>query len=123
MEFFQGYLDTIENQEHRNRVQTVLLWVGERFPDLSPRLAWNQPMFTHHGTYIIGFSTAKNHMAVAPERAGILRFCGEMAEAGYEYSNQLMRIKWSEPVDYSLLERMIRFNIEDKADCGAFWRK
>ena len=26
-------------------------------------------MFTHHGTYIIGFSAASKHMAMAPERA------------------------------------------------------
>lgn len=123
MEVFEGYLKTIENEEHRSRMREVLQWIRERFPDLEPRIAWNQPMFTHHGTFIIGFSTAKNHMAVAPERAGILHFCGEMAEAGYGYSQQLMRIKWDEPVDFSLLERMIRFNREDKEDCLSFWRK
>ncbi|MCQ4950818.1 hypothetical protein NE646_14380, partial [Bittarella massiliensis] len=41
------------------------------FPDLTPKIAWNQPMFTDHGTFIIGFSAAKAHLAVAPERAGI----------------------------------------------------
>jgi len=31
-------------------------------------------MFTHHGTYIIRFSTASKHMAMAPEHATIICF-------------------------------------------------
>lgn len=32
----------------------VLDWVAEHYPELELRIAWNQPLFTHHGTYIIG---------------------------------------------------------------------
>ncbi|NRG47411.1 iron chaperone, partial [Bacillus sp. CRN 9] len=32
-------------------------------------------------------------------------------------------MKWDSPVDFSLLEKMIEFNILDKADCSTFWRK
>ena len=38
-------------------------------------------------------------------------------------TKQLIRIRWEQPVDYALLERMIAFNREDKADCATFWRK
>ena len=31
-------------------------------------------MFTDHGTFIIGFSIAKHHLAVAPERVVIQHF-------------------------------------------------
>lgn len=80
-------------------------------------------MFTDHDTYIIGFSVAKKHLAVAPEAAGINRFADEIVKAGYERTNLLMRIKWEHPIDYALLARMIEFNISDKADCSTFWRK
>lgn len=79
-------------------------------------------MFTDHGTFIIGFSVAKHHLAVAPERAGIVRFSDEIVRAGYEHSKKLLRIRWGQPVDYALLERIIAFNIADKADCTSFWR-
>ncbi|GAB3801882.1 hypothetical protein GCM10028868_27210 [Virgibacillus kimchii] len=79
-------------------------------------------MFTDHITYIIGFSAAKQHLAVAPERVGIERFAGEINEAGYNHTKELIRIKWNNPVDYTLLEKMIAFNIEDKADYTTFWR-
>ncbi|QCB29216.1 hypothetical protein [Corynebacterium endometrii] len=38
--------------------------IGENF-ELGCHIAWNQPMFTHHDTFIIGFSHAKKHMAAA----------------------------------------------------------
>ena len=123
MEVFAEYLARIDNAGHRARVEEILGWVAKRFPDLVPRIAWNQPMFTDHGTFIIGFSVAKKHLAVAPERAGIDRFSDEIMRAGYSHSKELIRIPWNKPVDYALLENIIEFNIADKADCKTFWRK
>lgn len=123
MEVFAEYLAGIENPEHRARMEEVLTWVTEKFPNLMPKVAWNQPMFTDHGTYIIGFSVAKHHLAVAPERAGMIHFADEIVQAGYDHTNQLVRFKWNSPIDFSLLEKMIEFNIVDKADCATFWRK
>ena len=59
-------LATIPNDDNRARMVDVLVWVGLTYPELELRIAWNQPMFTHHGTYIIGFSAASKHMAMAP---------------------------------------------------------
>ncbi|PAD34045.1 iron chaperone [Terribacillus saccharophilus] len=123
MEAFAEYLAQIDNPQHRERTEEVLKWVAEKFPAMEPKIAWNQPMFTDHGTFIIGFSIAKQHLAVAPEKAGIDYFSDDIVQAGYDHTKQLVRIKWDGPVDYSLLERMIEFNITDKADCTTFWRK
>lgn len=123
MEVFAEYLAKIDHPQHRARMEEVLAWVMRKFPNLTPKIAWNQPMFTNHGTFIIGFSIAKHHLAVAPERAGIIRFSDEIVKAGYDHSKQLVRIKWDRPVNFSLLEEMIKFNISDKADCTTFWRK
>ena len=108
MELFDEYLERIGDPRHRARIQEVLAWVAETFPELTPRIAWSQPMFTHHGTFIIGFSTAKNHLAIAPERAGLERFSEDIRRAGYSHSQQLLRMEWDRPVDYALLEAMIR---------------
>ncbi len=123
MRVFEGYLAQIDNPQHRDRTEEVLAWVSRRFPDLKPEIKWNQPMFTDHGTFIIAFSIAKKHLAVAPERAGIDRFSDEIRQAGYDQTTMLVRIPWDRPVDYSLLEKLIQFNILDKADCSTFWRK
>lgn len=123
MEIFAEYLAQIDNPQNRARMEEVLNWVTQRFPVLVPRIAWNQPMFTDHETFIIAFSVAKKHFAVAPEKAGIIRFAEEIELAGYECTKELLRIPWDGSVDYSLLEKMIEFNIEDKKECSSFWRK
>ena len=123
MQIFAAYLARIDDPQHRARTEAVLRWVAERFPNLAPRVAWNQPMFTDHDTFIIGFSVAKGHLAVAPERVVIDRFSDEIVRAGYTHSKELIRVPWDEPVDFALLERIIAFNIADKADYSTFWRK
>jgi len=123
MEVFADYLARIANPLHRVRMEEVLTWVTKQFPYLEPKLAWNQPMYTDHGTFIIGFSAAKHHMAFAPERAGMIHFADEIAQSGYEYTKELVRVPWDRPVPFGLLENMIDFNITDKADCSTFWRK
>jgi uncharacterized protein YdhG (YjbR/CyaY superfamily) len=123
MEIFAEWLAHIDNPQQRARMQEVLSWVMATFPQLVPRTAWNQPMFTDHGTFIIGFSIAKNNMAVAPEIVAINRFSAEIAAAGYDHTLGLLRIRWDLPVDYALLERVIAFNILDKAGCTTYWRK
>lgn len=123
IDVFKEYLERIENPENRAKTKDVLQWVADTFPALTPRIAWNQPMFTDHGTYIIGYSVSKKHLAVSPEREGILRFADEIQKSGYAYSKMLFRIPWESKVDYALLERIIAFTIADKANCTTFWRK
>ena len=123
VETFREYLDGITDALHRKRMEEILTWVGKKFPKLVPRIAWKQPMFTDHGTFIIAFSTAKHHLSVAPEKAGIDHFTEDIVQAGYNHSKELVRIPWDCSVDWLLLEKIIEFNIIDKAECTTFWRK
>jgi len=123
METFTEYLAKMKDPSHRLRVEEVFRWIEEAYPDLQPRIGWNQPMYTHHGTFIIGFSESAKHLAVTPEPAGIEHFSADIVQAGYEHSRMLFRIPWGRAVDHGLLARMIDFNLKDKADCTTFWRK
>ena len=44
MDVFSEFLAKIDDPAQRARTEEVLRWVGERFPNLAPRVAWNQPM-------------------------------------------------------------------------------
>ncbi|WYP26760.1 iron chaperone [Alkalihalobacillus sp. FSL W8-0930] len=123
MDVFAEFLEGIDNPDHRARTEEVLAWVLKTYPELAPKIAWNQPMFTHHETFIIGFSVAKQHLAVAPEKVVIDRFSDEIKEAGYDHTAQLVRMKWKMPTDFSLIGKLIEFNIQDKAEVTTFWRK
>ncbi len=123
METFTSFLNEIVNPQQKSRVEAVFAWLFDQFPNLVPKIAWNQPMFTDHGTFIIGFSISKHHLAVAPEGVVIAHFSDRIKQAGYEHTKELIRIPWEKPVDFSLLEEIIQYNIKDKKDCITFWRK
>lgn len=113
MDFFNEILTKIENEQHRVYTKDVLDWVHTNYPTLEPRIGWNQPMFTHHGTFIIGFSVAKKHLAVTPEQAGITYFAKEFERAGLSYSNMIVRYPFNNPANLKLLGKMIEYNLED----------
>ncbi|AYK55832.1 MULTISPECIES: iron chaperone frataxin [Bacillus] len=123
MDVFSEYLAGIDDPFRRERTEEVLTWIKDKYPNLHTEIKWNQPMFTDHGTFIIGFSVSKKHLAVAPEKVTIAHVEDDIVKAGYDYTEQLIRIPWNGPVDYTLLEKMIEFNIRDKANCSTFWRK
>ena len=116
------YLATISNADNRARMVDVLVWVGLTYPELELRIAWNQPMFTHHGTYVIGFSAASKHMAMAPERATMIRFEPVMRERGTDFGKMFARQPWDKPFDYELLDAFIQHQLTDKRDVTSFWR-
>ncbi len=123
METFAEFITQIEEPNHRERTKEVLDWVTQKYPHMKHKIGWNQPMFTDHGTFIIGFSVSKKHLAVSTEQAGISHFSDEIIKAGYEHTSNLMRFPWDKPIDYVLLQKMIEFNLSEKAELTDFWRK
>lgn len=122
LKIFAPFLQSIEKPSHRERLTMILQDIKDTFPELEPVIKWNQPMFVTHGTYIIGFSVAKAHLAMAPEIACLEKFASEINQAGYQTTKQLVKIKWTDPVDVELIRSMVRFNIEDKQGMTTFWR-
>ena len=116
------YLETIPDDDNRGRMVDVLVWVGLTYPELELRIAWNQPMFTHHGTYIIGFSAASKHMVIAPERATMIRFESVMRERGTDFGKMFARQPWNKPFDYELLDAFIQHQLTKKQYITSFWR-
>jgi len=123
MEAFDAFLAAIEDQASRKRTEEVFTWVHLTFPSLVPKIAWNQPMFTDHGTFIIAFSVAKGHLSISPDVTGMKLFSEDIRKAGFTQTKNLFRIKWEMAVDYALLKKIIQFNIDDKKDCKTFWKK
>ncbi|AKG74510.1 iron chaperone [Salinicoccus halodurans] len=122
MQEFEVFLNKLDDQDVRFKIEEVLQWISDKYPGMGKTVKWNQPMFTDHGTFIIAFSVAKKHVSVAPETAAIKHCQQEIKEAGHSYTDNVIRITWNEPMDYELLEKLIDFNIEDKKDHDKFWR-
>ncbi len=119
---FEDFLLTVGNPIIERKISNILLWIQKTYPQLEPVMKWNQPMFLHEGTFIIGFSVAKKHLNIAPEEVTLIRFSEDIKNAGYEQTKMLMQIKEKQEIDYELLKKMIDFNIEDKKGLKRFWR-
>ena len=122
MKDFQMFLNNIGETDKKERMKGILNDIKRHFPQLKEEIKWNQPMFTDHGTFIIGFSISKAHIAVAPEAVVISLFEKEIEEAGYSHTQELFRIKWTDQVDFDLLHKLVAYNIENKKDMTKFWR-
>jgi len=122
MKDFNDFLSTIKESDKRARMEMIFNHIREKFPQLKEEIKWNQPMFTDHGTFIIAFSIAKGHIAVAPEGVVIKRFEKEIEDAGYSHTRELFRIKWTDEVNWELIDKIIEFNIGDKKNMTKFWR-
>lgn len=123
MEVFESFLNKIEDTEHRTKIKDILQWVQGSFPELEMAIKWNQPMFMDHGTFIIAFSVAKGHFAIAPEYKCMEIFRDKAKALGYGVTKMLIQFKWHQPMDYEFLKEIIQFNIEDKQACQSFWRE
>ena len=122
MKEFQDFLDAIEDRSQRARVKEVLNWVNDTFAELKSEFKWNQPMFTHHGTFIIAFSVASKHMSVGLEGPEIPVFSKAIKAAGYTYSKKIFRMPFDREINYELLRQVIEYNIREKLDVTTFWR-
>ncbi|MEQ9810712.1 iron chaperone [Streptococcus jiangjianxini] len=119
---FEDYLKGIDNDTHQDKVSELLYWILDEFSELEPVIKWNQPMVTHDGTYIFGLSVSKQHIAISPEVATIKQFKDDIEKNGYSHTDNIVRIKWKEAIDYDLIRKMIVFQMEEKAGFTNFWR-
>ncbi|MCU7556939.1 DUF1801 domain-containing protein [Macrococcus capreoli] len=123
MHQFDLFFDKIDDVNHLGKVQDLFEWIETQYPQLERAFKWNTPMYTDHGTFILGISTAKAHISIAPENKTMALFKEKIAEAGYDQTAGLFKVKWHQEIPYELLHEMITYNIEDKRDINTFWRK
>src|SRR5699024_12380023 len=108
MDNFNEFLQTIDNDKHRETLSDIFNWVTETFPKLETTIKWNQPMFTDHGTFILALSKSKQHFSVEPEAKVMEEISVRKEAVGYSQTNNLFRIKWNQDVDYKLLKDIIQ---------------
>ena len=61
----QFFLSNFKNPILKFKLEPIFEQIQKEIPNLTVELKWNQPMFIINGTFIIGFSVAKNHISIA----------------------------------------------------------
>ena len=119
---FEEALEKIKNPAHRERLEQVITWVESNYPNLGKRIAWQQPLFTDHGTFIVGLKPSQKHLTINPEVAGIEHFAEAIDQAGYARQKMTFSIAWDKEVNFDLIRAIIDWQITEKANTSTFWR-
>lgn len=117
------YIARIDDQDHQLIFHDLISWMLTEFPDLTLEYKWNQPMFTHHGTFIIGFSVATKHFTVAPEMRTFAHFLTQIEALKLKHGKKTFQIQFGKDIPYDLLREMINYTLDDKKDVTTFWDK
>ena len=86
------FLSNFKNPILKFKLEPIFEQIQKEFPNLTVELKRNQPMFIMNGTFIIGFSVAKNHISIAPEAVTMAIFTNDIKAANYEATNNLFKI-------------------------------
>ncbi len=114
------YLQSITDPEHRAAFAGLLGRIERTWPQLECEVKWNQPMYTHHATFIIGFTALAHHITVGPERRTLAHLMPRIEELGLAHGTKTFRIGYDEP-QWDLLSDAIEWTIADKREITTFW--
>ncbi|MCH5461603.1 DUF1801 domain-containing protein [Lactobacillus sp. LC28-10] len=115
------YMASITKPENAQQLSSTLDWISTQYPQLELRLAWNQPMFTDHDTFIIGFSAATKDFAVAVEAPVFEKHLPQITALGYRATKRQFHVAWGTEIDESLLHHLIDDAIALKKNVTTFW--
>lgn len=121
-EKIMAYLEKIVDEAKRSKVVDILDHIMASYPNLELEYKYNQPMFTSEKTFILALSVATNHISIAPEMKTMEKFKDRISKANYSQTERLFRIKFTDEVDYALIDDIVAYNIDDKAGYTKFWR-
>lgn len=115
------YLTSITKPENANQLNDLLNGIQNQYPQFELRIAWNQPMFIDHDTFIIGFSAATNDLAVAIEAPIFEKYLDQIKALGYRATKRQFHVTWGTDIDQLLLHHLIDDAIELKKNMTSFW--
>lgn len=121
MTTFAQYLAQIDSPTHRDQFAAVLQWVAQQDPQLTGVIKWNQPMFTAHGTFILGFFAAQHHFTVGPEQVIFDQFLPQIKAQSLKHGKKTFQISFDQPVPYDLLGQLLQATLTLKATTTSFW--
>ncbi|WP_430606525.1 hypothetical protein IGJ55_002352 [Enterococcus sp. AZ170] len=123
MKDLNEFFSSTSKPEHRFRLEDLFEWTKQNYPQFNVVIKWNQPMFTDHDTFIIAYSSSKKHLSVAPETVAISAFKEAIEKAGYQHTENIIKITWAQAIDFELLKKIIDYNVQEKIAYTKFWRE
>ncbi len=117
------YFNKIDNQVNKEIYMNLYNKILIKFPMLEVKYAWNQPMFNYNESFIIAFTTAKNHISIGIDKTPMLFFKDDLEKSEYKLLKKGFNINYTQAIDEELLFKIIEFSIDFKKDATTYFEK
>lgn len=84
--------------------------IRDAAPDAAEAIKYQMPTFTLHGN-LVHFAAFKHHIGFYPVPSGIEQFRTELSV--YEGSKGAVRFPLDKPVPYDLIDKIVRFRVQE----------
>ncbi|MGD9792359.1 MAG: DUF4287 domain-containing protein [Acidimicrobiia bacterium] len=92
--------------------RAIFAAVMKRFPDLELVVAWNHPMLRTNGQYVLGLSTAKQHLLLNPFSGDVLDAIDDKLR-DYATNKHTIKVPLDWKIDESLLHAMVQARLAE----------
>jgi len=97
-----------EIQEKLQRIRTV---IRRAAPDAEEAIRYGIPTFRQNGSNLVHFAAFKDHLSFFPTPSGVETFRKELSS--FSLSKGTIQFLLDGPVPYDLVERIVRFRVEE----------
>ncbi|MEY3806393.1 MAG: hypothetical protein RIR69_1205 [Actinomycetota bacterium] len=99
-------------QQHEKLTREILNVITQKFPQLEPVVAWNQPMLKYGKDYVIGISASKNHLTIGPWGNDVVgQFSAELE--GLKTNKKTFQVPLNWKINKTLLHRIVQFRLNE----------
>lgn len=111
----------LDNQQ-KDYLNSIFNFINEEFPKLILEIKWNEAMFANNKTFIIALSPFKKHISIAPEKYAIDLYSQLFKENNIQFSSNIFKLNYDEPINFNLLKEIIEFKIKDKMNYSKYFK-
>lgn len=91
-------------------LQEIRMTIRKAAPDAAEAIKYQIPTFTLKGN-LVHFAAYKKHIGFYPAPSGIEAFREELS--AYEISKGAVRFPLDEPIPFDLIDRVVRFRVQE----------
>lgn len=95
----------------REKLGAIRTVIHKTAPDAGEAIRYGIPTFRLDGSNLVHFAAFKDHLSFFPTASGVGKFREELSS--YTMSKGTIRFPLNEPVPYDLVERIVRFRVEE----------
>ncbi|MBN2503461.1 MAG: DUF1801 domain-containing protein [Anaerolineales bacterium] len=90
--------------------------IKQAAPDVQEAISYNMPAFKLAGN-LVYFEAFKNHLNFYPEPSAIKHFKTELT--AYECGKRSIKFPYDQPIDYRLIDKIVKFRVKENVDKAA----